>query len=61
VKRRLREIARRYLLPCLERRQLNLDIILRAKRQAYDADFAELRQGLQELMRQRWLHDCSSG
>lgn len=59
LKRRLREIARRDLLPVLERRRLNIDIILRAKRQAYEALHAELRLGLVEVLERRWLRGSS--
>jgi ribonuclease P protein component len=60
LKRRLREIARRDLLPELKRRGLNLDIILRAKREAYGAMHAELRHGLVELLGRRWARASSS-
>jgi ribonuclease P protein component len=60
LKRRLREIARRDLLPALERRKLNIDIILRAKRQAYTAPHAELRLGLLEVLERRWARGSSS-
>jgi len=60
LKRRLREIARRDLLPALERRQLNIDIIVRAKREAYEAMQAELKPGLLELLGRRWVRGSSS-
>jgi ribonuclease P protein component len=59
LKRRLREIARRDLLPVLERGGLNIDIILRAKRQAYEASHAELRLGLLEVLERRWARGSS--
>jgi ribonuclease P protein component len=42
VKRRLREILRREVLPRLDAAGLNLDVLVRARREAYDAGFAEL-------------------
>ena len=43
VKRRLREIGRREALPTLNERGRPADILLRAKRSAYGADYAVLR------------------
>ncbi len=41
LKRRLKELARLELLPGL--RESALDVAIRARREAYDADFAALR------------------
>ena len=60
VKRRLRDIARRELLPRLERWGLNIDIILRARREAYEVAHAELRTGLLELLERKWARGSSS-
>ena len=60
VKRRLREIARRDLMPHLERAHVNIDIILRARRGAYAAAHADLRLELLELLERRWSRDCCS-
>ncbi len=46
LKRRLREIGRREILPRLEAEGRHLDILLRARRSAYDAGFTELRSEL---------------
>lgn len=43
VKRRLREIGRRHTLPALDARGCPADVLLRAKRSAYDVDFAVLQ------------------
>lgn len=60
LKRRLRELARRELLPGLERGERNIDIILRARREAYQADQGGLRPGLLELLERRWVRaSCS--
>ena len=42
LRRRLREIWRREILP----QQAALDLIIRARREAYDAPFADLRREL---------------
>jgi len=60
LKRRLREIVRKELLPRLLRWDANLDIILRARRVAYGANYADLRSGLVELTDRRWSRDSSS-
>ena len=46
VKRRLREIGRRSLLPSLAARGCETDVILRARRSAYDSDFGELERSV---------------
>ncbi len=43
LKRRLREIARREMLPRIDAVRLSRDVLVRARREAYDASFAELR------------------
>lgn len=50
VRRRLTEIARLQLLPALESRRLELDLILRAKPAAYDASYQRLRATLMESL-----------
>lgn len=54
LKRRLREIARRDLLPSLRERGVTVDLLVRARREAYDADFDELRNELMEWIDRRW-------
>lgn len=49
LKRRLREIGRTELLPRLAAAGLPLDVMVRARPEAYGASFAELRQELLEL------------
>lgn len=46
LKRRLRELARVELLPRLETMGAPRDVLVRARREAYGASFAELRQEL---------------
>ena len=43
LKRRMREVARLELLPRLDARGLARDVLLRARREAYDARFSQLR------------------
>ena len=49
VKRRLREIARTEVLPRLLAAGRPLDVMLRARPEAYGASFAELREELVRL------------
>ncbi|HSJ13881.1 MAG TPA: ribonuclease P protein component [Longimicrobiales bacterium] len=60
VKRRLREVLRRDLLPRLLAAGVSLDLIVRARREAYDADYGELREELNQLAERRWLRGASS-
>lgn len=46
VRRRLREIARRDWLPEAVRRDVDLDVVVRARPSAYGASFEELRSAL---------------
>ncbi len=57
LKRRLREIARIELLPRLATPDRGLDVLVRARREAYEAAFAELRAELLDWWEQR----CSRG
>ncbi len=50
LKRRLREIGRREILPLLRREDIREDVLVRARREAYEADFQELREELVEVM-----------
>lgn len=50
VKRRLREIGRTVLLPALRGAPVPLDLMLRARPEAYGASFAELRDELRALV-----------
>jgi ribonuclease P protein component len=55
LKRRLREIGRRELLPRAEAAGSPVDFLIRARREAYGASFAELRD---ELV--RWVEETCS-
>jgi len=50
VKRRLRELGRTVVLPRLGNSGLALDVLVRARPEAYAAGFEELRQELAELV-----------
>ncbi|MYA33999.1 MAG: ribonuclease P protein component [Gemmatimonadales bacterium] len=50
VRRRLTEIVRIHVLPTLEARQLELDVIVRAKPAAYTASYQRLRTTLMESL-----------
>ncbi|MGW8264747.1 MAG: ribonuclease P protein component [Longimicrobiales bacterium] len=50
VKRRLREIARRELLPRLREEGVQVDLLIRARREAYAADYQQLLEGLKEIV-----------
>lgn len=60
VKRRLREALRRELVPRLLAAGIGVDMIIRARREAYEADFGTLREELIQLAERRWLRGASS-
>lgn len=60
VKRRLREILRREVLPRLEEAGLVIDVLVRARREAYDARFIDLREELERWTDRRLSRAASS-
>lgn len=50
VRRRLTEIARIHVLPALEARRLDLDLVVRAKPAAYDTSYQKLRVTLMDSL-----------
>lgn len=56
LKRRLKEIARTEVLPRLNGSGCRADLLVRARPEAYDASFSQLRQELVDL--EEWI--CSS-
>jgi ribonuclease P protein component len=54
LKRRLREISRRELLPALDRLGESADILVRVRAEAYGAEFGALRQELLHWIDRRW-------
>ena len=60
LKRQLREIVRLEVLPRLERAQIQSEVLVRARREAYEAAFATLRDELLTWVERRWqLDSCS--
>ncbi len=54
VKRRLKEALRREVLPALDAAGLRIDLMVRARREAYDVSYARLARELQSWMGARW-------
>jgi ribonuclease P protein component len=54
VKRRLREVLRRELVPHLDGVGARRDVLVRARPEAYSARYADFATELEEWARQRW-------
>jgi len=54
LRRRLREIGRRELLPRLRDRGVAVDVLLRVHRKAYGASFVELEREVVSTMEELW-------
>jgi RNase P protein component len=54
LKRRIRDVGRRSVLPEAARRGLSVDVLLRARREAYLAGFADLEGGIREAVEGLW-------
>ena len=50
LKRRLREIGRRSVLPWLDEREVPSDVLIRTRRSAYEADFGELSREVHDAV-----------
>ena len=61
VKRRLREIGRRELLPRMRERGQAGDLLIRARREAYEASYHQLRREMIEIAEGPWFGMQSSG
>lgn len=61
LKRRLREIVRREVLPDLDAAALRVDLLVRVRPEAYRADFDTLRAELRGWTERRCSHGPSSG
>jgi ribonuclease P protein component len=57
LKRRLKEVGRTVVLPRLRAAERPLDVLIRARPEAYGAAYADLEQQLEELMQEL----CSRG
>ena len=60
LKRRLREILRREVIPRLDGAGLALDVLVRARREAYDAHFADLLEEMERWTDRRLSRAASS-
>lgn len=60
LKRQLREILRLELMPRMEQGRVARSILLRARREAYDATYADLRTELLSWAEGRWSHGSFS-
>jgi ribonuclease P protein component len=60
LKRRIREILRLEVLPRLAEKGIPADVLVRARREAYDAPFTQLRDELVRWVERRCLRDSSS-
>ncbi|MGD2120542.1 MAG: ribonuclease P protein component [Gemmatimonadota bacterium] len=49
LKRRLREISRRELLPRFREEGLHVDLLIRARSEAYEVSYRQIRRGLLEV------------
>jgi len=54
LKRRIREVGRRIILPEAARRGLVVDVLVRARGAAYQAPFGELEGGIRESVEALW-------
>lgn len=54
VKRRLKEALRLEILPCLDRAGVARDVLVRARREAYDAGYSTLAGQLERWVEDRW-------
>ncbi len=54
LKRRLREVLRLEVLPRLADRDAIMDVLVRARREAYNATFEQLHDELTEFVERRW-------
>lgn len=54
VKRRLKEALRREILPRLAAQGTARDVIVRARREAYDTSYARLSEELVDWMERQW-------
>jgi len=60
VKRRVREILRQFIVPRLLDESLALDVLVRVRREGYEASFAELKQELEKWLERRCSRVSSS-
>ncbi len=56
LKRRIREVGRRSVLPEAAGKGLSVDVLVRARGDAYRARFADLESGIREAVEALWSH-----
>jgi ribonuclease P protein component len=61
LRRRLKELSRRVLLPELSEIGLEVDVLVRARREAYDASFVDLERAVARFLEVLWSARSSSG
>lgn len=54
MKRRLKEALRREILPRLDAADADIDLMVRARREAYDVSYARLTGELIDWLEDRW-------
>ena len=54
LKRRLREVLRLEVLPRLAEQAVAADVLVRARKEAYNATFEQLHDELTEFVEKRW-------
>lgn len=54
LKRRIREVGRRSVLPEAAGKGLSVDVLVRARGDAYRARFADLESGIREAVEALW-------
>lgn len=54
MKRRLKEVLRREVLPRLDAADAGVDLMVRARREAYDVSYARLAAELMDWMEGQW-------
>ncbi len=57
LKRRLREVLRLEVLPRLADRNAAVDVLIRARREAYGATYEQLHDELTEFVEKKWLRE----
>jgi ribonuclease P protein component len=60
LKRQLREIVRVEVLPRLAAAQPSTDVLVRARREAYEASFVRLKDELVNWVERRWQRESCS-
>jgi RNase P protein component len=61
LKRWLKELGRTCMLPTLWGRDCQLDVLLRARREAYGAEYAELKEEVEAVLEEACSGERSSG